>query len=144
ADVIVSVIWNKDHTPRNFIGVVQDITKSKEQENALRELNATKNRVFSIIGHDLKNPINSILGLTELAVESIERNDVKDSRDIIVMIRTSVTRAHDLLVNMLDWSRTQEGRIPFTPKEMSASEALWKVSGLVASMAHQKGINVTV
>src|SRR6056297_2301647 len=75
---------------------VRDITERKKTEqellesrNQLRELNATKDRFFSIIGHDLKNPVNNILGLSDLMLAEIEAGEYEGVEEYTSMINHS-------------------------------------------------------
>jgi PAS domain S-box-containing protein len=101
---------------------VRDITERKKTEqelvesrNRLRELNATKDRFFSIIGHDLRNPVNNILGLSELMLAEIKTGDYEGVEEYTNMINHSAKKAIELLSNLLTWSRSQTGKISYQP-----------------------------
>jgi PAS domain S-box-containing protein len=104
---------------------VRDITERKQTEqelmesrNRLSELNATKDRFFSIIGHDLKNPIDNIMGLSELMLTEIRAGNYDGVEEYSEMIHHSSKKANDLLSNLLTWARSQTGKIKYQPAQV--------------------------
>ncbi len=85
------------------------------QNIELRELNATKNKFFSIIAHDLRSPFNGFLGLTRLMVEDLESLSGEDIKELSLSMRDSATNVFRLLENLLEWARLQQGLIAFNP-----------------------------
>jgi PAS domain S-box len=88
-------------------------------EKALRELNSTKDKFFSIIAHDLMSPFNSILGLCEILSQNINDKDYQHIEEYSQAIISASRKAFALLVNLLDWSRLQTGRISFNPVQIN-------------------------
>jgi PAS domain S-box-containing protein len=88
-------------------------------EKRLRELNSTKDKFFSIIAHDLMSPFNSILGLCEILSQNINDKDYQNIDEYGQAIISSSRKAFALLVNLLEWSRLQTGRISFNPVQIS-------------------------
>lgn len=82
-----------------------------QQSNLLKEANATKDKFFSIIAHDLKSPFNVVLGYAELLLQSYDDFDDNERKDFIGDLNNSARSAFDLLENLLTWSRSQQGRI---------------------------------
>jgi signal transduction histidine kinase len=128
---------------------VRDITDRKKAEQALREsearlneLNITKDRFFMIIGHDLKTPFNSILGISNLIVEKIRDHDYEGLDEYASLIQESSQRAMDLLNNLLEWSQAQTGRIQFHPENINLETAVNNVMKLLENAAHQKSISI--
>ncbi len=83
----------------------------RESESHLREANATKDRFFSIIAHDLRSPFNSLLGLSELLAEGWDEYPDKEKKEMIAMMQESLSSTYELLTNLLDWSRLQRKSI---------------------------------
>jgi signal transduction histidine kinase len=92
------------------------LRKLKESELTLKELNATKDKFFSIIGHDLRNPLNALLGFSELISGSSRDYSLEEIRKYNKIINDSARNIHQLIENLLEWSRSQSGNIDFSPK----------------------------
>lgn len=137
-----SIIKDKEGKPNFFVGVVNDITKKKEAENQLKELIATKNKIFSIIAHDLKNPFNAILGMSSLLNESVEKRDINQAIEFSKVINIASQQALNLLENLLDWSRSQTGSIRFNPIPLNFQSLLNECLALLENSANQKGITI--
>ena len=89
-----------------------------ETNEKLSELNAMKDKFFSIIGHDLKNPINVIMGFSDLLKIKIDNLSV-EKRDLYINNIVSTTKkTYNLLENLLDWARSQSGRMAITPENI--------------------------
>ncbi len=86
-------------------------------EAQLIELNATKDKFFSIIAHDLKSPFNSILCFSELLINNIDKYDSQKQKQIMGYIHESAINTYKLLENLLTWSRSQSGRISYNPEK---------------------------
>jgi len=112
------------------------------QNEQLQELNATKDKFFSIIAHDLKNPFNGILGISDHIVNSWQETSYEESVSMITMIRDSSQNAFNLLENLLEWSRAQTGRIDFMPEKFLLRDLVAEVFGLLGNVAEQKKITL--
>ncbi len=86
-----------------------------KSENNLKDLNATKDKFFSIIAHDLKNPFSSFKNLLELMDKDYDDFSEDEKRDFISEMAKSSRYLYNLLENLLTWSRSQRGKIDFTP-----------------------------
>ena len=91
----------------------------KKSEASLKELNATKDKFFNIIAHDLKNPFTCLLGSTELLNENIHQMDNEKIRKLVQILNDSAKSGYAILQNLLDWSRSQTGLITFNPERIN-------------------------
>lgn len=114
-------------------------TKNKE----LQELNATKDKFFSIIAHDLKNPFNGILGFSDLLVNSPHEYNQEETMYFLKMMRGSAQSAYKLLENLLDWAMSQTGRIEFKPEIISLENLIIDIINITASNSLPKKIKVS-
>jgi signal transduction histidine kinase len=118
-----------------------ELEKNKKH---LDELNATKDKFFSILAHDLKNPFNSILGLSNILKQKHRNMDVDERDKIIQAIYESSNNNYTLLNNLLEWSRSQRGKISFIPEPLIINELVKKTKDLYASVADSKGIKIII
>ncbi len=82
----------------------------------LKELNATKDKFFSIIAHDLKNPFNTLIGFSDLLVQNYEYMERDQVSDIHKTLHKASNQALNLLENLLDWARSQTGKLQIKPQ----------------------------
>lgn len=103
----------KGNLPK-IVLLIHDITERKKSEERLiqvneklKELNITKDKIFSIIGHDLRSPFNGILGFSDLLINNIEKYDLNKTKMFLEQINTTAKRTLDLLNNLLEWAKSQ-------------------------------------
>ncbi len=116
------------------------INYSTEEE--LRLLNATKDKFFSIIAHDLKNPFNSLLGFSDLLKNDFDMYEKKDIKKFINIMYESSKHGFNLLENLLQWSRSQTGRIAYIPNTVIINDVIKGCVNLLETSAHKKGIKI--
>ncbi len=145
----VAPIFNSDGKITHFSSITRDITKEKtifnqleKSEAELKEANATKDRFFSIIAHDLKNPFNAIMGYTELLISQFDKLDKEDALDYIENINLATNSTYNLLENILEWSRSQMGKIEYLPHEFDLSKVINEVVLLSRPQAVSKNIRL--
>lgn len=126
-----------------FGAIIRDITQLKKQEEELRELNATKDKLFSIIAHDLRNPFNSILGFSELALKNIKNRNYDDLERYCETVYQSARHSFDLLNNLLHWSRVQRGKMDFNPETLYMASLLDKITELTKANLEEKNIGLS-
>jgi len=136
------LIKNKLIKEKNITLEVSE-SKLKKTNTKLVKANATKDKFFRIIAHDLRNPIGSILGLTELLVENFEEYDKEKAKKIIKSVYTSSKHTYKLLNNLLEWSRAQQDRTPFNPVKTELQPLLLEVVLLLSSQAALKQITIS-
>ena len=124
----------------------EELSAQKESLEKMNEelhaLNVTKDKFFSIIAHDIKNPFNAILGFTSLLEENYhEWTDVM-KLEIISLVHSSSKNLYQLLENLLQWSRSQRGIIEFNPMKISLNELMQSVVELMKGTAEAKNIEL--
>ena len=108
----------------------------------LRDLNATKNKFFSIIAHDLKNGFSSLLSGSKLLTIHINDMDKESIQEIAEELKNSTDTLFNLLQNLLQWSRVQTGRIKNEPEELPIYMLLHHNIRLLKKVAEDKQINL--
>jgi signal transduction histidine kinase len=114
----------------------------KKSDAKLKKLNTTKDKLFSIIAHDLKSPLNSILGFSELLIKNIETYDIKKSKKFATIINTSAKNDLLLLDNLLTWARTQTEQIEFIPENLKLYPIVEEIFLVLNSSASLKNIKL--
>ena len=130
--------------------VAVDITERKdaesiliESEKQLQNVNAMKDKFFSIIAHDLKNPFNAILGFSNLLYEAYDNFDEKQRKTFIKNICEASEGTFKLLQNLLEWSRTQTGNIEFNPVNVYLNPLIKENISVIKSVADNKNIKIS-
>jgi PAS domain S-box-containing protein len=110
--------FNDKNEVMSVLGVSRDISNLKQSEIKLLKLNADKDLFISILAHDLRNPFNSILGLSEIMLEDIESLDKATVKNHIGIIHTISEKTFSLLEDLLLWTRAQSGKLEYKPEMM--------------------------
>lgn len=114
-----------------------------ESEKKMQELNKTKDKFFSIIAHDLKNPFITIIGFSDLLIT--EFSDFSDEEKIYYLkeMKKSAHLSHNLLQNLLQWSRSQTGHLEFNPYSISLYGLVSENIQLLGKSADKKGVKLS-
>ena len=107
--------------PVQTVVFAYDITAKKQYEQDLLETNSIKNKFFSIVAHDLRNPIESIKILTTFIEHELKQNNLNSNsiRDITSLLSAQAEHTQKLLSNLLKWSQAQTKQITFDPKQLN-------------------------
>jgi two-component system, sensor histidine kinase and response regulator len=117
----------------------QELTKAKED---LAVLNANKDKFFSIISHDLRGPFSGFLGLSELLsdeFENLERDEISKIGD---SMNKAAKRLFSLIENLLEWSRSQMGKIENNPINMDLKQSCNRIFSIFSNTAEAKKIKL--
>jgi PAS domain S-box-containing protein len=132
-----------------LVGIGRDVTDrvkiSKEiqlRNEQLTQLNAEKDKFFSIIAHDLKSPFTGLLGLTELMVESSDSFTKEEFVEYSKSINKASKKLYKLLENLLEWAQVQRGTITFTPINLDLAQIVAQSIDTIYQRALQKKITI--
>lgn len=136
-----------DYVAKPFKGVellarVRNHLRTRSMMKELAYLNATKNKFFSIIAHDLKNPFYTIIGFSELLMKNIDSQTREEQLKYMHLIYNSGKDAHDLLENLLNWSRIQIGTIRAEMTSINSFDLVEKTISFLEPMARKKAIQL--
>jgi signal transduction histidine kinase len=110
----------------------------------LASVNAQKDKFFSIIAHDLRGPFNGFLGLTEIMAKQFDSITLTELMNISASMNKSANNLFNLLNNLLEWSRMQQGNINFEPKVIPILPFATSTLQTIMEPATKKGIEVTI
>jgi|GEM_PF-1390656 len=135
---------------KNQIAIIfQDISKRKLAEKKikhnnieLKNLNATKDKFFSIIAHDLRGPVNNLVGFSDLLKKNHHKYNQEKLTQMITLMNTSANRTYSLLDNLLIWSKSQRDKISFNPQTYKCRELIFEVLDEIQHLASAKDIKI--
>lgn len=139
-----NALFNEKGEPVRVVGTHVDISSQVENEKQLIELNATKDKFFSIIAHDLRGPLGAIMSFSELALQRIREGEFDKIEKYCDLIHKSTEQSYNLLNNLLQWSRLQTGRIDFNPEPLNLQMVVEKVKNLLEANYREKKITIHV
>lgn len=112
------------------------------QKEELRRINVTKDKMFLIIGHDLRGPIGNLKSLIDVLLEDEGFKCDNELIDVFNIFKDSVQSVYDLLENLLLWANSQEGEISMHPERLDVNALVEKNIRLFAGLAKTKDINI--
>ena len=127
--------FDSENDVGSVIGVSRDITDLKQSEIELLQLNMDKDRFISILGHDLKSPILTLLSFSELLAEHIQDYDRSEIQSILTEMMRSTKNTFNLLEDILTWTKAQSGRIPYNPKKVLFADIFENTIGVLKQNA---------
>ena len=136
-------VLNSENKVVRLIAIDSDVTKLKEAEDELQKLLVTKDKFFSIIAHDLKNPFNTLIGLSQLLVRGYDRMSPEKVKYFHNNLYQISKNGYELLINLLEWSRAQTGNIQFKPEVHNLFALAEETFTLYSTKAIQKEILLT-
>jgi two-component system sensor histidine kinase/response regulator len=146
-DAIPQKIVN--NTVEQVVCTFIDITGRKEAElaleekgNEIREINLTKDKLFSIIAHDLRSPFNIILGFSQQLLKKYKSENFAQTELFIKAIESSAKSTLILLDNLLNWQKSQTGQLYFNPVSIKFKSIEQEIDDLFNSTAAVKNISL--
>jgi PAS domain S-box-containing protein len=113
-----------------------------ESERRLKDLNLSKDKLFSIIAHDLKGPFQPLLGLSDILVEEYDNLSEEERSRFIWEINKTLKNQYKLVENLLDWSRLQTGRMIYSPEKTNLYETVESNFQMFKPKSISKNINL--
>ena len=140
-------LYDKDEKIIGTFGISMDITELKQKEEKiittnkeLEKLNSEKDKLFSIIAHDLRSPFHGLLGLTEVMVKDSHEMSSEEITNYSSSLHELVVNLYSLLENLLEWAQFQKGSLAFIPKALNLSDIFSQSIDSTKQRAIQKEI----
>lgn len=150
-NITVSEIRDRDKILGGYLMLMHDITLRKLNEESLRvsesklrELNASKDRFFSIIAHDLKNPFSNIINISKILSDDHDTMTIEERTHFLQLLSKVSRSSYELLENLLQWSRSQTGSLQFTPEPVILMDIFRRAYNEVQYSAMNKKIEIII
>ncbi len=127
-----------------FINLVSIVINRKHIEDELKNLNKTKDKFFSIISHDLKNPFNTFIGFSGLILQNADTISKEKIIEFTKLIHDGAVQSFDMMQNLFDWVTTQKGEIKPRKSEIDVLGLINSIINLFSSEAKKKNIELSV
>ncbi len=108
----------------------------------LKDSNATKDRFFTIIAHDLKSPFNGLLGATSMLLEENNNQSEDDKKELTKVVHNLSLKVYNLLEGLLDWSSSQTGKMSYEPEDTNLHKSVASIIDLLETNATSKDITI--
>ncbi|KAA8479726.1 PAS domain S-box-containing protein [Arcticibacter tournemirensis] len=128
--------------PLFYVAVVHDITDRKEYEQKLLNSNNTKDKFFSIIAHDLRNPVGSLKIMSDLLNQDLQKGNISGVTEIAGIMDKQIGNTLSLLNDLLEWSRAQTENIAFSPTPVNVRDIFSERSDFLMIQAGNKNITI--
>jgi len=122
---------------------LQDTLDQLNEANLeLKEINTTKDKFFSIIAHDLRNPFVVLLGFSDLLAENLKEFSINQIEEQIKLISQTSHQTYELLEDILLWSKTQLGKLTFNPQRIYFEDLYQVVIHNLSNQIQKKNITI--
>jgi len=149
SEVSCSLINDTTNTPKSILLVIRDVTERmrveeeiKQKNQALTEINREKDKIFSIIAHDLRSPFQGFLSVTEVIVEDFDSFSNEERLRLLKRMHSSATNVYKLLSNLLTWGQVQRGTIKFAPTVIDLCALIKQIVEILSRTAETKNIEI--
>ena len=150
AQTTITPIFDENGEVYKLVAIDSDISEIKkaqekieDQRDKLEVLNATKDKFFAIIAHDLKNPFTSLLSLSQTLSENFHDFDKEELQEFLKRVNKSAWQIFSLLENLLTWSRAQTGKIDYNPEKFHPKEIIDGTISLLSDTAKKKEVKLS-
>ncbi len=118
------------------------IEELNEKNAELTDINSIKDKLISVVAHDLKNPLHAIAGYAEVILNRANEGFTQETLSYLRIIHDNSIRGNLLLDNLLQWSRFQTRTLPFNPSPVSIKEIVKDELYLIQPVANEKQIEI--
>lgn len=146
----ISFLYRRYHDKNKSNKILQEINTYVnaqneallESEKSLKQINATKDKFFSIISHDIKGPLNSITGFLEVLIQHADGFSRDELKTFAGNMNKAIGSLKDLLENLLQWSRSQGNNIQYKPELIDLKIVVDEIYQLLTTIAENKDLKL--
>jgi two-component system sensor histidine kinase/response regulator len=139
-------VWQKQQTNKKLLELNDELIRKEatiaDHNNLLREMNVSKDKLFSIIGHDLRSPLLSLTGFLKLLSQQSDSLNTEELKKFLLELDRSLKNLFNLLENLLEWSLSQTGTNDFRPEIFDIALSLNENGELLKGQATSKNITI--
>jgi len=135
--------FNDKNEVVSVLGITHDITVLKRSELKMQKLNSEKDKFYSVLAHDLRSPFSGLCGLTEILADELPDMPVGKAQEMATAIKKSASGIYNLLVDLLDWSRINQGLIQYNPERLQLLPVIADTILLVQDRLNDKNIQAS-
>ena len=141
--ILVLVIYRSHKRMKDINTRLQQLNDQFVLQNKqLQETNATKDKLFSLIAHDLRSPFNSMMGLLKFLIDEFDTIDEEERNKIFNSLYLQTTNTYGLLENLLQWAMSQGGRMKFNPELLNLNILVEEEISFLKSRLEKKHIEL--
>lgn len=144
-----NAVYDSNHKPTSLDGFIIDVSARRSAEEELKqaaenlsELNATKDRFFSLLAHDLQNPVYAIISLSEFVAENYDNFGRAEIEDAFLQVNSAARGIFTLLENLFDWAKLQAGKMETQKEIVSMTKTIGYAIEHYRKSSMQKGIEI--
>ena len=139
---VASLVKGQSHLGYTFL--ITDLTDIRAKEQELELLNRTKDRLFAIIGHDLRKPALAFRGISQKVNFLIRQKEFDTLKEFGHSLEKSAFSLNNLLDNLLNWALGQRNVLPYQPMPINVTEAIKDIHKVFSQIATNKGIDLVI
>ena len=141
-DLLEELKYERDLLEEQSAELVVLSNQLELSEQIQKELNAEKDKFFSIIAHDLKSPFAGIMGYSTLLLDDFDLLSKEEMREFITSLDKLSKNTFKLIENLLEWARLQTGKMKYNPIKIQLYESVLYATSLVSANAEKKSIKI--
>jgi len=139
---IKTALLKRNEQIKGYTFLLTDLSETRKKERELKSLHDTKDRLFAIIGHDLRKPALAFRGISKKVNYLIKKQEFERLYTFGTQIEKMAFSMNNLLDNLLSWALQQRKVLPYNPITMNVKESISEIYQLFQQTADDKGIEL--
>ena len=146
---LISALFSLEERTKNISELNQRLKKSEHHLMAtvekLEQSNSEKDKLFSIIAHDLRSPFQGFLGITKIFVEdNTDAFSKEELNEIFLSMNQNAQKLYELLENLLEWASLKRNVTRFKPRSLNVSDTIINNAEIFQLNAKEKNISISI